>query len=296
MLTGEYFVLDGALSLAFPTQKGQRMVVRNTKSSDLMWKSYDTNDELWFSASISLYDFSAVKTNNEEIAKQLGKLLKSAVRLNSEFLNNWNSFKIETFLEFPNNWGLGSSSTPTYLVAEWADVNPFILHFKTYDGSGYDVACAGATGPLTYVLKDDALHYEEIDWNPSFTKNMYFVHLNEKQSSQEGIDYYNKNVKRKKTIAKEITQITEKIIDCKDLNKFQELLAKHESIVSEALGRETIQQERFSDFSGTVKSLGAWGGDFALAVSSDSEDQVKKYFAGKGFDTVQSYDEMIFTS
>lgn len=296
MLTGEYFVLDGALSLAFPTQKGQRMVVRNTKSSDLMWKSYDVENELWFSASISLYDFSAVKTNNEEVAKQLGKLLKSAVRLNSEFLNNWNSFKIETFLEFPNNWGLGSSSTLTYLVAEWADVNPFILHFKTFDGSGYDVACAGATGPLTYVLRDDSLHYEEIDWSPSFTKNMHFVHLNEKQSSNEAIDFYNKNVKRKKTIAKEITKITEDIIKCTDLQEFQDLLVKHEKIVGEALGRPTIQQERFDDFNGVVKSLGAWGGDFALAVSDQSSDKINNYFSSKGYETILSYDEMIFNS
>lgn len=296
MLTGEYFVLDGALSLAFPTQKGQKMVVRNTKSSDLMWKSYDCNDELWFSASISLYDFSAVKTNNEEVAVQLGKLLKSAVRLNSEFLNNWNSFKIETYLDFPTNWGLGSSSTLTHLVAEWADVNPFILHFKTYNGSGYDVACAGATGPLTYLLQDDQLHYEEIDWNPTFTKNMYFVHLNEKQSSQEGVDFYNKNVKRKKTIAKEITKITQQIIQCTDLMSFQKLLKNHESIVGEALGRPTIQEERFEDFNGVVKSLGAWGGDFALAVSADSQEKITKYFSDKGYDTVIPYDEMIFTS
>lgn len=296
MLTGEYFVLDGALSLAFPTQKGQRMVVRNTKSSDLMWKSYNVENELWFSASISLYDFSAVKTNNEEVAKQLGKLLKSAVRLNSEFLNNWNSFKIETYLDFPNNWGLGSSSTLTYLVAEWADVNPFILHFKTFDGSGYDVACAGATGPLTYILKDDALHYEEIDWNPSFTKNMYFVHLNEKQSSKEAIDFYNKNVKKKKTIAKEITKITEEIIKCKTVQSFQNLLMKHETIVSQALGRKTIQQDKFDDFNGVVKSLGAWGGDFALAVSNDAKEKIKSYFTAKGYETIFSYDEMIFVS
>lgn len=293
MLTGEYFVLDGAKSLAFPTKKGQKMVVKSAKGSDLIWKSYDEKGECWFESQISLYDFSAVKTTNQEVSKKLQNILKNAVRLNSEFLNNWNAFKIETYLEFNRTWGLGSSSSLIYLVAEWADVNPFLLHFKVSDGSGYDIACAGADSPITYALQDDSLHYEEIDFEPGFRENLYFVHLNEKQSSDEAVKNYSKNVKNKKAIAKEISALTDKVIACTDFNKFCALLEEHENIISKSLDLKTVHNERFSDFSGITKSLGAWGGDFVLAASDKPEADVKKYFSTKGYNTVLKYEEII---
>ena len=53
----------------------------------------------------------------------------------------------------------------------------------------------------------------------------------------------------------------------------------------------TVKERLFSDFNGTVKSLGAWGGDFVLAIS-ETED-TPAYFASKGFDTCVPYNEMI---
>jgi mevalonate kinase len=41
MLTGEYVVLDGALSLALPTQKGQRLEVTSIPENEFHWKSFD---------------------------------------------------------------------------------------------------------------------------------------------------------------------------------------------------------------------------------------------------------------
>ena len=46
----------------------------------------------------------------------------------------------------------------------------------------------------------------------------------------------------------------------------------------------------FSDFDGTIKSLGAWGGDFVMIVSNSNP---KKYFESKGFTTLLHYHEMI---
>lgn len=292
MLTGEYFVLDGAKSIAFPTKMGQKMIVKDTKGSDLKWKSYDNEGNLWLDSQISLYDFSAVKTTDETISKTLKSFLKNAVRLNSEFLNNWKSYKIETHLEFPRDWGLGSSSTLISLLAQWADVNPFLLHFKVSNGSGYDVACAGADAPIIYTLDDDSLHYEEVDFYPPFSKNLFFVHLNKKASSADGVKDYFKNVKSKKSIAKKITIISDKILASKTLETFEKLLNEHESIVSEALNKQTIKEEIFSDYWGSIKSLGAWGGDFVLATSNKSEDETKKYFADLGYSTFLPFAEM----
>ncbi len=293
MLTGEYFVMDGAKSLAFPTKYGQKMKIKSARGSDLGWKSYDNEGNCWFDSQISLYDFSPVKTNNEEVSEGIRQLLRNAVRLNSEFLNNWKAFKIETHLEFPRDWGLGSSSTLTAMMAEWAEVNPFLLHFKVSDGSGYDVACAGADGPITYEYTGESLHFEEVDFNPAFASNLYFVHLNEKQSSKEALNYYFKKVKGKKSTAKELTQLTEELLKAKKIEDFQKILCTHEEIVSKSLQKTAVKEERFKDFWGCIKSLGAWGGDFVLAMSTENETKTKKYFEDKGYSTVVPFNEMI---
>ena len=272
------------------------MAVKQTRKSDLYWKSYDTNGEEWFSAQISLYDFSAVKTTDDKKALYLKKLLKGAVRLNSEFLSKWNGFDVKTYLEFNKDWGLGSSSSLIYMVAQWADVNPLLLHFQVSDGSGYDTACAGADLPITYAFDGETINYTEIEFDPSFKNNLYFIYLNNKQSSKAAVEYYFKNVKKRKTLVKKQTEITEAVIKCKSLAEFIKLITSHEELVSEHLNLPTVKSQYFSDFEGGIKSLGAWGGDFVLAATNQNESQVKAYFSSKGYDTVVPYNEMIFTS
>lgn len=292
-MTGEYGVLDGAKAIALPTKFGQHLVSKPTKSSDLIWESRDMHGKIWFKAQISLFDFSAVETSDTAKAKVLEKLLKNAVRLNSEFLSKWNGFKVETKLEFPLDWGLGSSSTLSHLVGQWADVHPILLHFKTYAGSGYDVACAGADAPIEYQLVDHDVHYSEIDFLPIFKDRLYFIHLGRKQSSAEAIEYYTRQVKQKKSFAKALTGISEKIVSAKSLKNFCALLDEHEDIVSEQLQLKTVKAELFSDFKGSIKSLGAWGGDFVLAASELGTDAVKQYFSSRGYGTVLTWDELI---
>lgn len=295
LLTGEYAVLDGAKAIALPTKLGQKLTVKPTRGSDLIWESKDKSGESWFEANISLFDFKPLKTTDEEIATKLGKLLKNAVRLNSEFLDKWNGYKVITELEFPTNWGLGSSSTLTYILAQWADVNPFFLHFKNSDGSGYDIACAGAEGPLEYSLKDDEIKYAEIDYNPSFADKLYFVHLNKKQDSETEIRRYLKEAKSRKDVANKINGISEKIISCKSLKDFEGLINEHEDIMSKALQMDKIKDSTFSDYWGSMKSLGAWGGDFALATSDRSNGDTVSYFKDKGYTDVLSYSELILS-
>ena len=293
LLSGEYAVLDGAKALCLPTKLGQKLSVKPSRGSDLIWVSQDTKGEKWFEAHISLYDFSAVKTNNEEIAKYIGKLLKNSVRLNSEFLDKWNGFKVITDLEFPLEWGLGSSSSLIYAVAAWADINPFFLHFKMSEGSGYDIACAGAEGPLHYMLKDDELSYAEIEYSPSFKDNLYFVYLEKKEDSAAAVRNYLKTGNNRKQTAQEITNITDELISCKTLDKFEGLITKHEDIISKATGHTKVKDEKFSDYWGCMKSLGAWGGDFMLVTSQKSSTETREYFRSKGLETVIPYEDMV---
>jgi len=289
LITGEYGVLDGAMAFAVPTKFGQTLNVKKHRSSDIHWKSYDKNGQVWFESKINLIDFTPASTTDESISNLLTKLLKSAVRLNSEFLDKWNGFKVETQLEFDRMWGLGSSSTLTHLVAHWADVEPLSLHFKASNGSGYDVACAGADNPILYQLNGEDIYLENLDdFRPAFIDSLYFIHLNQKQSTPKSIDYYTKQVKGKKALAKELTDLTEAIVECTTLKSFNKVIDEHETILSKSLSMPTAKAEHFSDYWGSIKSLGAWGGDFIMATSDRDDKATRSYFNDKGFDTVLS--------
>ena len=60
--------------------------------------------------------------------------------------------------------------------------------------------------------------------------------------------------------------------------------------MSAVLKTPTVKETRFPDFNGAIKSLGAWGGDFVMAVS---ENDPAGYFKKKGFEVVVPYREMI---
>ena len=296
LLFGEYAVLDGAKSLAVPCKVGQSLEVKPHRGSDLIWESYDHEGQLWFEAQISLYDFSSIRTSDEKVSKFLQKLLKGAVRYNTEFLNKWNGFKVINRLDFPREWGLGTSSTVIYNVATWADVNPFHLHFYVSSGSGYDIACGGAEGPILYQLKEDELSYSEVDFIPSFIDQIYFLYLGRKQSSGEGIIHYTKNAKRRKQVAEEISHLTEEALGCEDITTYAKIIEEHEQIIATELKLKKVKEEQFSDFQGAIKSLGAWGGDFAMVVSDEPVQQIRKYFKNKSLETVLPYKDLIFSN
>lgn len=296
LLFGEYAVIDGAKALAIPCRKGQSLQIKPHRGSDLIWESYDHNKELWFEAHFSLYDFSAIRTSDKATSDFLQKLLKGAVRENTEFLNTWNGFKAISKLEFPKEWGLGSSSTLINNVANWAEINPFHLHFAISTGSGYDIACAEADGPVIYQLKDDELHFEEIDFDPSFMDQVFFLYLGNKQDTKSGISHYSKQAKKRKELADKVSLLTESAINCTTLSEFCAIIEEHEDLISTELNLKKVKSERFSDFEGTIKSLGAWGGDFAMVVSKHSVEADMAYFKSKGYTTAVPYYDMLYST
>ncbi len=64
----------------------------------------------------------------------------------------------------------------------------------------------------------------------------------------------------------------------------------HELIIANLIQQDPIKTRLFIDFKGSVKSLGAWGGDFVLVAS---ETNPTDYFNAKGFDTVLPYSDMV---
>lgn len=296
LITSEYFVLDGALALALPTKFGQHLRVKELSGNDglLYWVALNSKKQPWLNLVIDKEKLQCINTDSDE-ASRLVHLLGKAREINPDFLSGSNSVAVETVLEFPNEWGLGSSSTLIHCIAAWAGVNGHILLKETMGGSGYDVACAAHHNPIVYQLSEGVPQTEEIRWKPDFANQLYFAYLGQKQLSSEGIRFYREKLKDKSTAIELLSKITKQILSTNSLVEFEEHLAAHEAIVAEVLGMQCVKQKLFSDFNGQVKSLGAWGGDFVLMTSSDSEQQLKKYLYAKGIDTVFNWEEIILS-
>jgi len=72
LLTGEYAVLDGALSLALPTQYGQRMEVCALEQKKIYFRSLTMEGETWFEEEL----FTG---STEPVALTLEKILREAL-------------------------------------------------------------------------------------------------------------------------------------------------------------------------------------------------------------------------
>lgn len=292
MLTGEYAVLKGAKAIALPTQKGQSLTVTTGRGSDIIWKSLDNEGNEWFSAKISLFDFEPIKTSDQDIAERLGQVLQAAVRLNSEFLSTWKGIKVETRLEFPKDWGLGTSSTFLCNVAAWADVDPFELQEKSFGGSGYDLACAMSDSPIIYQLdKDEGPKYSKVAIPDVILEKMTFVYSGRKQNTEEAL-MYAKDHEIPAAAIKDISKTSEDLLGNSSISFWIDKMIKHNEIISKYLKVDPVDP-LLEDFNGVVKPLGAWGGDFMLALSEEHPDYVRKYFFEKGFKEIYPAHEIL---
>jgi mevalonate kinase len=325
LLTGEYVVLDGALSLAVPTRYGQSLSVTGMDSShemgssQLIWHSLDHNGSVWFRGVFDLRQLFGNATPNPggPIEKTLIKILREARRMNPDFLKgtlekardgigkerdgigngkDGPGHKVTTQLDFPRDWGLGSSSTLINNIAQWAEVDAYTLLWNSFSGSGYDIACARHDHAITYRLeRGNSIHraiprVRETDFDPPFRDQLYFVHLNKKQNSREGIANYRQQGFNRPGLVQRISEITRKAISCKTLKEFETLMTEHEALISKTLRIPTVKESFFPDYPGAVKSLGAWGGDFVLAMGNDG---TPSYFRELGYDTVVPYSKMV---
>ena len=289
LITGEYFVLNGALSLALPTVYGQYLEINDNDSNIINWTSYNNDKEIWFKCKIDKDNLDILYSSSKEISRILKELISYIREKETNFLKS-NGSIINTQLTFDKNWGLGSSSTLINNISKFSGFDPYELNDKFFNGSGYDIACAESNSSLLYRLYDDKKEIIKIDFNPSFKDKLYFVYLNKKQNSLNEIINFKEKVNSKIGIS-EISEITKRIILCKDQSEFNSLIREHENIISKLISKEKIKDILFDDFNGEIKSLGAWGGDFILASSNESE--TKKYFKNKGFNFIFEFDKLI---
>ena len=300
LLTGEYLVLKGALALALPLKLGQTLSVETCHGASLQWDAYKPDDP-WFSVSLNPENLDIIDSDDQSKAEKLRQILQAVKQLNPNAFEG-NNLKFTTRLDFDPNWGLGSSSTLISNLARWADVNPYELLKLTFGGSGYDIACATAEGPIYYQVKAEdpepvegpAPLVEPIDFNPPFADHLFFVYQGQKQSSSKEIKAFLAKanpVDLQKDI-EAVSEISRAVPKCETLDEFAMLMQCHERIISRCIGQEPVQK-RFPDFEGVLKSLGAWGGDFILAATEWTENQVREYFKGKGLEVVFGYKEIV---
>ncbi|MEC4004621.1 GYDIA family GHMP kinase [Flavobacterium sp. SUN052] len=292
LITGEYVVLDGAKAFALPTKFGQNLIIEEGENNTILWTSYDHDGSIWFETNIPFSRVIEKKKSDSEnnIKTTLIEILHEAYQLNSNFITASKGYKITTELTFPKFWGLGTSSTLINNIAQWLKIDAYQLLKKSFGGSGYDLACAQNNSPIIYQLIDEQPNVELIDFQPNFTRNLYFVYLNKKQSSKTAIASYLNQRGAIDSKIKSINKITQTVIHAKEIKEFELAIEKHEIEMSLILELETVKEILFKDFNGTVKSLGAWGGDFVLAISNENPID---YFNKLGYETVIPYHEMI---
>lgn len=290
LLTSEYMILDGALALAIPTQLGQKLIIEEIEDAQslITWESFCQN-QIWIKTKINYQPWEILESNLTDSALFIMNIMKEIQKLSSDKFKKNTSYLIKFNLEFPQNFGLGSSSTLLTNLSKWAKINPFELNENILGGSGYDVAIAQNSSAILYQIKDEIRHIEQIHFSPKFKEELLFIHLNQKQNSREGIQLYRSKSKSQPLI-QEFSEITKSIVQCNDINNFSELMNLHEKKLSQFLGLKTAKEIYFPDCPVFIKSLGAWGGDF---IMSRKFNGYQKYFKEKGFESIFTWQDLI---
>ncbi|MFN0035173.1 MAG: GYDIA family GHMP kinase [Saprospiraceae bacterium] len=293
LLTGEYFVLDGATALAMPVRFGQSLRAEEFgEAGRLAWVSKNPDGTAWFEAEFELPSLRALQFSDEKTAETLSAILLACQTQRPHFFLENQSLRVATQNDFPREWGLGTSSSLIAALARWADADPYKILSDTLGGSGYDIACAYADGPILFHLEGQTPKIAPALFAPSFSPQLYFVFLGKKQDSRAGIARYRERALKNPETVFETTRLTHRFLNAKTLAEFEAVLLAHELLVAEAIGLPRAKDLYFHDFWGEVKSLGAWGGDFVLATSERPEDETRLYFKQKEFEVFLPWREM----
>ena len=291
LLTSEYLVLDGAKAIALPSKLTQDLYVEQCDKEIIEWQGIDEKGNVWYEENFYLKNndlvYSAEKNNtSEKLLLLFNHILKT--REVKDILGN----KFSTKLNFKREWGLGTSSTFVNNLAKWANIDPYRLLFSAFKGSGYDIACCDVNNPIIFEKKQNSINVKNITFNPPFIENIYLIHLDKKQNTQTSITNYLRTKSEKNNLIKKINLISEEMLQCKNLNHFEDLIVEHESIISQVISQEPIQKLTFNDYNlGKIKSLGAWGGDFILVTSKNND---LSYFNNKGFETILKLSDLVY--
>ncbi len=289
LLTAEYLVLHGAKAIALPLNIGQRLWVSEGNTADsIHWQAFYEGN-VWFSCVLNPSDFSIQSTSHRDKAETLSQIFKSIRILNPEFAPA-SGTTFETVLEANPEWGFGSSSTLISLLSQFANVDPFKLNELAFNGSGFDIACANADGPI-FFIKNQPARPIELDY--PFSDQLFLLYSGKKMKTASEVNSFLKDKNPSPQLIREVAALSDEFATCRDQKEFGRLIGIHEELIGKLIGKTPVKPEYFTDFNGEIKSLGAWGGDFYLVSTELHLSEVKKYFEPKGLTTVFRWKELI---
>jgi hypothetical protein len=135
---------------------------------------------------------------------------------------------------------------------------------------------------------------ESVDYAPPFIDQMWLVYLGEKQDSGKSVAAFLNNYLPDQKDIERYSRLTSEFLRAQDIHELGAVIREHEQHLSEILRIPVLKTERFPDLQGYVKSLGAWGGDFALLVTDWSKEQLSAYLPTKGIDQWFAYKELVY--
>ena len=296
MLSGEYLVMKGASALLVPLKMGQHMVVEaraHEEETMIFWLA-SVQDKLWFTAVIDYTGWTIVQTTDEAVALKLVNILRTAGSINRHLFSSAVNYHVTTNAEFDMTWGFGSSAALFVNIARWSKLDPHELYFRCASGSGADIAAAGSPGALLYRLNHGKPEIKPVLFKPAFHRNIYFAYLGHKQDTTTGLSVFMANAKIGPRQIESLDRITKKMLAAGSADAFAKAIGEHEVMIAGILQTTRIKELTFTDFPGEIKSLGAWGGDFIMAVSAETEVNIRSYFNNKNMHVLFSFEEIVW--
>jgi hypothetical protein len=127
----------------------------------------------------------------------------------------------------------------------------------------------------------------------SLNQEIYFIYLGTKQDSAISVGQFKSRKRSFSNEIKLISELSRHIASAGTLEDFEYYIKEHEMIISSILKQKRIKEARFKDLDGEIKSLGAWGGDFAMMTWNDSKKKLIRYLEEKNIYTIFTFEELI---
>ena len=287
ILMGEYAVLYGADALCMPLKTGQQLIASTENEKVIHWSwVYKDSTIAGFTLDSQSLDLIHHGAGDPQWAQKLIRLIREQ---NPGFiLHEGASLKFENF--FPVEWGLGSSSATISSLCRMAGVDPYKVNESLMGGSGADIAATTASSWFLYRRTEHGTVTWELPFDFGFKENTWFVYSGKKQATASHLGSIEKN-KNQFVDWNLVNEYVYRFVAVAAVPELLKVVYDHEMLISNAIYMEPVGIG-FSDFPGKVKSLGAWGGDFFMAISQQDSNFVKNYFMDKGFVHIFTWEEM----
>lgn len=159
-----------------------------------------------------------------------------------------------------------------------------------FHGSGFDIACATAGGPIFYTRNQPI---QKLSLNYPFADQLFLIYSGKKKGTANEVRSFLKEKMISETEIAEMSALSEEFAACGNQEDFNRLIEIHELMIGKLIGQTPVKEQSFPDFEGAIKSLGAWGGDFWLVSTQQSFSEMKSYFENKGLTTVFIWNDLI---